>query len=223
MQVLVVEDHESVAEGILLSLKDQGYHVGHCDSAAAAIDRLNKQPVDLVILDLNLRLSSGLDVLRHLKAQRHDAAVIILSARNAIEDRIEGLDLGADDYLSKPFVMSELLARVRAHLRRVKPSSRPDETVGQVLYSPTQRSLFALPDQAPLNVPKKELALFEHLLANLGQLVTKQSLVDHLYGMEAEVDESVVEIYISRLRKRLSGLGIEIKTARGLGYLMQVA
>ncbi len=223
MQVLVVEDHESVAEGILLSLKDQGYHAGHCDSAAAAIDRLNKQPVDLVILDLNLRLSSGLDVLRHLKAQRHDAAVIILSARNAIEDRIEGLDLGADDYLSKPFVMSELLARVRAHLRRVKPSSRPDETVGQVLYSPTQRSLFALPNQAPLNVPKKELALFEHLLANLGQLVTKQSLVDHLYGMEAEVDESVVEIYISRLRKRLSGLGIEIKTARGLGYLMQVA
>lgn len=223
MNILIVEDNESVAEGIALSLRDEGYEVSVCDSALAAMDRLTRARFDLLILDINLKLSSGLDVLQHARAKRLPLAIIILSARNAVEQRIAALDLGADDYLSKPFVMSELLARVRVQIRRVAPTAQPEEAIGALTYSPSLRSVRVTQTGEPLKLTKKELAVFECLLAHQGILVSKSTLANHLYGDEADIEEAVVEIYISRLRKQLEGMAIEIKTARGLGYLMAAA
>jgi len=223
MNILIVEDNESVAEGIAHSLRDEGYQVSTCDSALAAIDRLTGARFDLLILDINLKLSSGLDVLQHARAKRLPVAIIILSARNSVDQRIAALDLGADDYLSKPFVMSELLARVRVQVRRIAPAAQPEEAIGALTYSPSLRSLRVSATDEPVKLTKKELAVFECLLAHRGILVSKSTLANHLYGDEADIEEAVVEIYISRLRKQLEGMAIEIKTARGLGYLMAPA
>ncbi|MGA0940380.1 MAG: response regulator transcription factor, partial [Burkholderiaceae bacterium] len=127
------------------------------------------------------------------------------------------------DYLSKPFVMSELLARVRVQARRVAPTAQPEETIGRLTYSPSLRSVRISESDEPIKLTKKELAVFECLLARKGMLVSKSTLANHLYGDEADIEEAVVEIYISRLRKQLEGMAIEIKTARGLGYLMTPA
>ena len=161
MNILIVEDHESVAAGIAHSLRDEGYQVSICDSALAAIDRLAGARFDLLILDINLKLSSGLDVLQHARTKRLPLAIIILSARNTVDQRIAALDLGADDYLSKPFVMSELLARVRVQARRVAPTAQPEETIGRLTYSPSLRSVRISETDEPIKLTKKELAVFE--------------------------------------------------------------
>ncbi len=166
MNILIVEDHESVAAGIAHSLRDEGYQVSICDSALAAIDRLAGARFDLLILDINLKLSSGLDVLQHARTKRLPLAIIILSARNTVDQRIAALDLGADDYLSKPFVMSELLARVRVQARRVAPTAQPEETIGRLTYSPSLRSVRISETDEPIKLTKKELAVFECLLAH---------------------------------------------------------
>ena len=223
MNILIVEDHESVAAGIAHSLRDEGYQVSICDSALAAIDLLAGARFDLLILDINLKLSSGLDVLQHARTKRLPLAIIILSARNTVDQRIAALDLGADDYLSKPFVMSELLARVRVQARRVAPTAQPEETIGRLTYSPSMRSVRISETDESIKLTKKELAVFECLLAHKGMLVSKSTLASHLYGDDADIEEAVVEIYISRLRKQVEGMAIEIKTARGLGYLMTPA
>jgi two-component system OmpR family response regulator len=175
---------------------------------------------DLVILDINLPGMDGLELLKGLRSRGDMRPVILLTARAETEDRVIGLDAGADDYLIKPFEAAELEARVRALSRRRITPQRQLQTFGPLRMDVGARQLFA--DEVALDLPRRELSVFEGLLAANGRLVSKSALLDHAYGVGADVEDTVVEVYISRLRRRLKPFGVEIRTQRGLGYQLLV-
>jgi len=221
VQIVVVEDNISVAKGIRYYLQDAGHAVDLIHDGAEASDFLQGDTADLVVLDINLPNESGLDVLRKMRARQDLRPVLLLTAQSETDDKIAGLDAGADDYLSKPFEMEEFGARIRALLRRVTDVPRATDAIGSVEFDRSARMISG-PDGS-LDIPRREVALFERLLVAQGRIVSKQLLLDSLYGTGADVDEPVVEVYVSRLRKRLQPFGVEIKVKRGLGYLMQAA
>lgn len=187
------------------------------DGADAALF-MAQESADLIILDINLPGMSGLEVLRGLRAGGDQTPVLLLTARADTADRVAGLDAGADDYLIKPFAMDELMARLRALARRRGVELKAFETLGPLSFDRGARLLTV--DGEVVDLPRRELAAFECLLDRRGRLTPKSVLADHLYGTGADVEEAVVEVCISRLRKRLRGFGVEIKTARGLGYML---
>ncbi|SEW17924.1 two-component system, OmpR family, response regulator [Cognatiyoonia koreensis] len=220
MHIVVVEDNISVAKGIRYYLQDIGHAVDVLDDGADADAFLRQDEADLIVLDINLPTMDGLCVLREMRARNDNRPVLLLTARAETEDKITGLDAGADDYLSKPFEMAEFGARIRALSRRVGERPMKVATIGPLRFDKTAR-MVAGPD-GPLNIPRREVALFERLLSADGRIVSKQVLLDSLYGTGADVDEPVVEVYVSRLRKRLRPFGVQIVVKRGLGYLMRM-
>lgn len=221
MQIVVVEDNISVAKGIRYYLQDAGHAVDLIHDGAEAAEFLQDDSADLVVLDINLPNESGLEVLRSMRARQDLRPVLLLTAQSETKDKIVGLDAGADDYLSKPFEMEEFGARIRALSRRVTDTPRAMDAIGSVEFDRSARMISG--PKGPLDIPRREVALFERLLMAQGRIVSKQLLLDNLYGTGADVDEPVVEVYVSRLRKRLQPFGVEIKVKRGLGYLMQAA
>lgn len=208
----------SVAKGVAYRLSDEGHAVDLIHDGAEALAFLRHDAADLIILDVTLPGMSGLDVLRHLRAAGDQRPVLMLTAQSETADRIEGLDAGADDYLVKPFEMEELIARIRAISRRNTRPQRAEQRIGELRFDSDARMIIG-PD-GPLTVPRREVSLFETLLSANGRTVSKQVLLDHLYGTGSDVDEPVVEVYVSRLRKRLRPFGVEIKVQRGIGYAM---
>jgi two-component system OmpR family response regulator len=172
---------------------------------------------DLAILDIGLPKLSGLDVLRRLRARKSTMPVLMLTAFDTLQDRVRGLDLGADDYLAKPFDLPELEARVRALLRR-GTNSTPYLEHGLLRFDTVGRRVFY--DKKPLELSPRELAVLELLLMREGRVVGKEQMVNHLYGWGDEVGDNAIEVYVYRLRKKLEPLGCEIRTVRGMGYLM---
>lgn len=218
MRIAVIEDNIDLARGIAHALGDAGHAVDHLTDGIAASEFLARDGADLVVLDVTLPGQSGLEVLRALR-QRGDAVpVLLLTARAATSDRVAGLDAGADDYLVKPFAMDELLARIRALARRRGSDFSREEVIGPLRYDKAARALSA--EGQPVDLTRRELAAFECLLDRRGRLTPKSTLIDQLYGVGSDVEETVVEVHISRLRKRLRAFGIDIKTARGLGYML---
>lgn len=218
MRIALIEDNIDLARGIAHSLGDAGHAVDHLADGVEAAAFLEREGADAVVLDINLPGRSGLEILRQMRARQDPTPVLLLTARADTADRVAGLDAGADDYLVKPFDMEELLARLRALLRRRVGELSATEQVGPLTFDRNGRHLSL--DGRPLDVPRKELAAMECLLARRGRLTPKATLLDHLYGVGADVEESAVEVHISRLRKRLRTHGIEIRTARGLGYML---
>ena len=219
MRIVIVEDNDSLASGIAHRLRDLGHAVDVLNDGEDGDAYLASEGGDLVILDINLPGKSGLDILRGMRA-RHDATpVLMLTARTDTSDKVEGLDTGADDYLVKPFEMEELEARIRALLRRRGVALSPIQSIGGLDFDVGARVLRAKGEVIELR--RRELAAFECLLERKGQLVPKSVLIDQMYGVGADVDDKVVEAPISRLRKKLTGYGVTIKAARGLGYLME--
>ena len=218
MRIAVIEDNVDLARGIAHSLRDAGHSVDHLSDGAEASGFLAREGADLIVLDINLPGRSGLDVLRDLRARDDHTPVLLLTARSETSDRVAGLDAGADDYLVKPFAMEELLARLRALARRRAAEASEVQTLGLLTYDPTARVLHA--GETVIDLPRRELAAFECLLERRGRLTPKSTLLTQLYGTGADVEDSVVEVHISRLRKRLRKHGIEIRTARGLGYML---
>ena len=214
----MVEDNIAVAKGVAYRLRDEGHAVDLLHDGAEAVDFLRDDSADLIILDIKLPGLSGMDVLAELRARGDHRPVLMLTAQSDTRDRIDGLDAGADDYLVKPFEMEELSARVRALGRRNAGRDRAEKSIGPLRFDDTARMILG-PD-GPLAVPRREVTLFETLLAANGRTVSKQTLLDHLYGTGTDVDEPVVEVYVSRLRKRLKPFEIEIKVQRGLGYAL---
>jgi len=170
---------------------------------------------------VNLPGMDGLEVLRNMRRRQDTRPVLLLTARDKTDDRIKGLDSGADDYLVKPFEMAELEARVRALSRRRVAPIVQVVTIGQLSFDPQARQVSS-PD-GQLDLPRKELSVFEAMANALGRTVSKSQLLDSVYGTGASVDDQVVEVYVSRLRKRLKPYEVEIKVQRGLGYVMQSA
>ncbi len=173
---------------------------------------------DLVLLDLGLPDVEGLELLRELRSRGDNTPVLILTARDSVDDRVRGLDLGADDYLAKPFQIAELEARVRALLRRSQQRTSDALCLGTLHFN--IRTVSATLDGAALELPRRELHLLESLLSQAGQLVTRETLEARLFGFDA-VGPNALDVYVSRLRKRLEGHGLRIRTVRGLGYLLE--
>ncbi|MDR6472716.1 MULTISPECIES: response regulator transcription factor [Paraburkholderia] len=221
MRILIAEDDSILADGLVRSLRQSAYAVDHVKSGVEADTALSMQSFDLLILDLGLPRMSGLEVLRRLRARNSNLPVLILTAADSVDERVKGLDLGADDYMAKPFALNELEARVRALTRRgagggptiVRHGSLGFDQVGRIAY---------INDQV-IDLSARELGLLEVLLQRIGRLVSKEQLVDHLCEWGEEVSNNAIEVYVHRLRKKIEPSGVRIITVRGLGYCLEKA
>ncbi len=221
MRIMLVEDDRPLAEALTALLVQSGYAVDTVHDGVSAEALGATERFDLVILDLNLPEMDGLSVLRALRARSDDAAVLILTARGAPEDRVRGLNLGADDYLSKPFDVAEFEARVRSLLRRQAGLRASTLTVGAVTLDLISRRLSA--PSGPIDLPARELALVELLFTRAGKVVSKETIVQSLTSLDDSLSDNAIEQYVSRLRRRLAIHGVALRTARGIGYYIDKA
>jgi two-component system response regulator QseB len=216
MRVLLVEDDQMIAEGVRKGLRGDGWAVDWVQDGTSALSALDNQPYDLMLLDLGLPKRDGLQVLRALRAKGRTLPVMIVTARDAVADRVTGLDAGADDYLVKPFDLDELGARMRALLRR--NSGRSESLIrhgGLTLDAATHEVTL---DGAPVALSAREFALLEALLARPGAVLSKSQLEEKMYGWGDEIGSNTVEVYIHLLRKKLGADAI--RNVRGLGYMI---
>ena len=214
MQILLVEDDRSLASGLRQALHKQGYVVNHVESGEAALHVIGTEPPDIVILDLGLPDIDGINVLKRLRQKNSSLPVLLLTARSAIEDKIAGLDSGADDYLAKPFEMTELFARLRVFERRISSVKTTEIIIGDVCLDAASRSVILGGD--PLELPRKEYMVLKSLMENAGRVLTRSALETRLYDWGEEVTSNALEVHIHHLRKKL---GADfIKTIRGVGY-----
>jgi two-component system response regulator TctD len=219
MRVLLVEDNKSLANWTAKALRHSGMVVDCMDDGMDADHVLATQSYDIVLLDLSLPRMDGLTVLRNLRERGSRVAVLVLTVKSHIEDRVHGLDAGADDYLAKPYALSELEARIRALTRRSQGSVRNETVLGRLSYESSGRVFRVAGD--PLELTPRERAVMEMLVARAGSPVSKQVLSDRIVGLDSSVSIEAIEVYIHRLRKKLEGSGVEIRTLRGLGYMLE--
>ena len=220
MRIVIVGDNETLANAIAYRLRDRGHAAEVLTDGDEADLYLAQEGADLVVLDINLPGQSGLEILKSLRNRGDGVPVILLTARAETSDRVSGLDMGADDYLVKPFEMDELEARIRALSRRKDLDYGAKESIGGLEFDRAARQVSV--QGTVMDIPRREIAVLECLLERRGRIVPKSQLTDYVYGVGADVEASAVEPHVSRLRKRLQDLGIRIKTARGLGYLLEV-
>ncbi|MEP6964650.1 MAG: response regulator [Polaromonas sp.] len=221
MRLLLIEDSAELAKWLAKALQGGGYAVDLAHDGKDADHLLFSQPYDAVILDLGLPSMDGLTVLRRLRARGNAVPVMVLTARGELSDRVAGLNLGADDYLAKPFELAELEARLHALIRRTHGVSAPLITLGPLSYESVGR-VFKLAGSTLVLRPK-EHAVLEVLLLRGGKAISKEKLFEKVFSVDATTGQDVVEIYIHRLRKQLHNSGIAIVTLRGLGYLLEAA
>lgn len=219
MRILIAEDDAVLADGLSRSLRGGGYAVDCVACGRDADIALSTQSYDLLILDIGLPRMDGLEVLRRLRSRGSVVPVMILTAADSVEQRVKGLDLGADDYLPKPFALSELEARARALVRRSMGTGSVRIRCGKLVYDQVGRSAF-LADQ-PIELSARELGLLEIMLQRMGRLVSKDQIVEHLCEWGEEISANAVEVYMHRLRKKLDGGDVRIATVRGLGYCLE--
>lgn len=221
MRILLAEDDRLLADAVARALRQSAHAVEVACGGREADDALAAGEFDLVILDVNLPQTDGFEVLRRLRARKSRVPVLILTVREGVEDRVNGLDLGADDYLTKPFQLAELEARVRALLRRGQGQAGTQIVHGALRLDVAGRRLYC--HEHPVELSARELAVVELLLMREGRVVTKQQIAEHLYGWDEEASSNAVEVFIYRLRKKLDGSGVDLKTIRGMGYLIEKA
>jgi two-component system OmpR family response regulator len=219
VRILVAEDEALLAEGLIRTLRQSGHAVDWVKNGLEAEAALEANEFDLLILDIGLPKKSGFEVLRRLRTRDSRMPVLILTALDAVSDRVRGLDAGADDYLSKPFELAELAARVRALTRRGMAGSSTLIRHGPLTYDQIGR-VARLNDEA-IELSAREVSLLEIFLQRAGRLVSKDQLVNHLCEWGEEVSANAIEVYVHRLRKKLEPGGVRIVTVRGLGYSLE--
>jgi DNA-binding response OmpR family regulator len=218
MRILIAEDDPTLRSGLTRALRDAGYAADCVDSGTAADAALTAQRFDLVILDIGLPGLDGFSVLTRLRERKSTTPVLILTALDGVENRVQGLDAGADDYLVKPFALSELDARVRALLRRAAGHSQAVIEHGRLRFDTHARTAYVGPDALDLSV--REIGLLEIFLTRVGRVISKDSIIDLMFQWDEEVTTNAVEVYLHRLRKKLEPAGITIRTIRGVGYCL---
>ncbi|PKO89522.1 MAG: DNA-binding response regulator [Betaproteobacteria bacterium HGW-Betaproteobacteria-12] len=217
MKILLVEDHPELCEWVAKALRQAGYAVDTADRGDHAEHFLLTGEYDGVLLDLSLPGKDGLEVLRDLRGRGSRVPVLIFTARGSVEERIKGLDLGADDYLAKPFVLAELEARLKALLRR-SAGQTPVVRLGELAFDTVSRQPSVRGQ--PLALTTRELAVLEALLGRIGRPLARDALFEKVFSLEQDVRPEAIEIYVCRLRKKLDGSGVRIDTVRGLGYVI---
>ncbi len=218
MRVLLVEDDPALASSLSQGLKQMGFAVDLSQDGGEADAILSVRKFDAVVLDLGLPGLSGMEVLKRLRKRGATLPVLILTARDAMADKVAGLNAGADDYLLKPFDFQELEARLNALLRRTQAERSGWLEAGRLRLDRSARQAFL--DLAPLSLSAREVGVLDLLMSRLGRVVSKEQLAEHL-SQDEEIGENAVEVYVHRLRKKLEAVGIEIRTLRGLGYLLE--
>lgn len=218
LRVLVVEDDMSLATGLKNALQPQGLQVSVVGSAEAALESIEGGRVDLLVLDIGLPGMDGFELLRRLRSTGMQLPVLVLTARDAVDDRVQGLDLGADDYLTKPFALAELTARVRALVRRFQAISGQRVVHGPLTVDLAARRAFL--NGALLEMTEREWSVLEVLVRRTDKTVSKEAIGEAIAGSEEELTPRAIEVYVSRLRAKLEPAGIRIRTVRGLGYVL---
>jgi len=221
MRILLVEDHPQLAESVAQALRAAGWTVDLLNDGVAADLALSTEDYALAILDVGLPRLDGFQVLSRLRERGKTLPVLMLTARGEVTDRVHGLNLGADDYLAKPFELAELEARVKALLRRSVAAGERQQICGPLVYDLDARR-FSLQGQ-PLSLTSREQAVLEALITRLGRVMSKDQLASQVFGLDEDASADAIEIYIHRLRKKLEGSSVRIVTFRGLGYLLEAA
>lgn len=221
MRILLVEDEKRLAQAIEYILKKNKYIVDVVYNGEDGIDYTLSKIYDLVILDIMIPKIDGIEVLRNIRKEKIDVPVLFLTAKSSLEDKVLGLDTGADDYLTKPFETEELLARVRAMLRRKGEILEQEMTFSDIWLNNNNYTLYC--GEKEILLPLKEFNIMKIFISNQKNTVTKEYLIEKVWGFDKDIDYNNVEVYISFLRKKLSSIGskVEIKTARGIGYYLE--
>ena len=223
MRLLIVEDDASLASGLRRMLEAEGHAVDVTARGEDAVLASSHERFDLVILDIGLPQMDGFEVLRRLRSASTAGAaptpVLVLTARDAVEDRVRGLDLGADDYMVKPFALPELTARVRALLRRAQAHGGPRIVHGPLTLDTVARRAFLRGE--PLELAAREWAVLEVLLAKVEKIVSKEAIIQAVAGWGEDLSPNAIEVYVSRLRAKLEAAGVRIRTVRGFGYMLE--
>ena len=219
MHVLLVEDDSQVADSTARALRSQGW-VGDVTARGEPVPLSVKQdPYDVVILDIGLQGIDGFETLRRLRAQGSKVPVLMLTARDAVDDRVRGLEGGADDYLVKPFALSELVARVRVLLRRSQSRMSEQLTLGRLRMDLDARRVYI--NDAPIDLAAREWSVLEYLLTRADKVVAKEQILQAIAGWDESISENAIEVYVSRLRGKIESGGVHIRTVRGFGYLLE--
>jgi two-component system response regulator QseB len=216
MRILLVEDDVSLGEGICTALRRAAFAVDWVRDGAAALVAIGDGGIDLVLLDLGLPRLDGIEVIRRARAQEHDVPILVLSARERAADRTLGLDVGADDYLGKPFDMAELHARIRALLRRSAGRARPMLDAGALHLDPSR--LTVIWQGRGLDLTRREFALLRMLMEQRGRPLGRETIQQHLYGWDEDVASNAVDVHVHQLRRKLHPS--VIRTVRGIGYAL---
>jgi two-component system OmpR family response regulator len=218
MRILVVEDDALLAEGLTSVLSRAGHAVLHTASGRHADLLLTDEQFDLVVLDVGLPDIDGFEVLRRLRQRRAATNVLVLTARDAVEDRVHGLDLGADDYLTKPFSLTEFEARVRALLRRGVAPVATWSVAGMTVDVAAKRVRI---HDVPVDLTPREWALLELFLTHPGRVLSKDQIAENLFSFDEQLSPNAIEVHVSRLRTKIEPAGVHIRTVRGFGYLWE--
>lgn len=222
MRVLVVEDDLSLLKIIRDIFEDEAFQTDTADSGDDGYYLAQQGIYDLIVLDVMLPGMSGIEIVKKVRAESVPTPIILLTAKDSVEDRVAGLDAGADDYVTKPFAVSELLARTRAVLRRRDPFGQEGDLIcGSIRLAPAARAAFC--GEAPLNLTAKEYELLEYLLCNQNRILTREQIFDRVWGFDSGSANTAVDVYVHHLRKKLAahGAGTLLRTVRGIGYLLQ--
>jgi DNA-binding response OmpR family regulator len=217
VRILVLEDNETLALGISHALSSAGYAVDVLNDGLEGRQVLEYEPYDLLVLDLGLPHLDGMDLLKNLRKQRSKLPVLIISARDKLDQKILGLESGADDYLCKPFALEEVVARVNALLRRALQNGQSRITIGDLSFDTTTRTLTCKDERVELS--SRETSIFEQLLLHANHVLSKENIASHIAAFDDDFNPTAIETYISRLRKKL-GESVVLQTVRGLGYIL---
>lgn len=221
MRILLVEDEPELSRMLTASLSRNGIVVDHAPTLAIAHEAVLGSVHDAVVLDRTLPDGDGLSLIASIRSMEARCPVIVLSALGALDQRVEGLDTGADDYLAKPFAMDELLARLRAITRRPATMAQRRVTAGRLVFDQEHR--IAEIDGVTLDLPRRELLALEALVCRYGRVIARRALEEAVYGYDDDIASNTLDAHISRLRRKLAPAGIEIHAMRGIGYLLRQA
>lgn len=221
MKVLIVEDDDAVAKSVSTALAQASFVTERCAAGLEAQDALGRRAYDAVVLDLALPDIDGTEVLKKMRREGDTTPVLVLTAKDSVESLVNGFDLGADDYVTKPFDLIEVEARLRALIRRKHMAAGEEIRIGNLRFDTKGKRVYVR--ETPLELGSRELEVLEILMLNAGRVVSKEQILQRISSLEDELGTNAVEVYVHRLRKKITDSGLDLRTIRGLGYLLEAA